>query len=293
MVSAMIFAAAWGSLAADDRLVSIVAAHNFYGDVAKQLGGDRVAVVSVLNNPDQDPHFFEMTPAIARRIADARIVIYNGLYYDPWMQKLLDATNRPGRAVIVAAAVVGRKAGDNPHLWYDPATMPAIARAVTEALSKADPAHTVEYDARLGAFINSMLPLEQKIADMRAKYAGTSIAATESVFGYMANAIGLTMRNERFQMAVMNGTEPAARDLAAFENDLRKANVGALLHNVQVTSGLANRLIGVAQAADIPVVGITESKPADVTYVDWMLRELGDLDRALQRPRKSSVATPP
>jgi zinc/manganese transport system substrate-binding protein len=287
-VSAMIFAAALA--AADDASIGVVAAENFYGDVARQLGGDRVVVSNILNNPDQDPHLFETTPAVVRQVADARIVIFNGANYDPWIQKLLEATPRSARTVISVAAVVGRKIGDNPHLWYDPATMPAVAKALAEALGNADSTHKAAYDMRLESFLASLHPLDKKIADMRARYAGVAVTATEPVFGYMANAIGLTVRNERFQMAVMNDTEPAARDLAAFENDLRKANVDVLLHNKQVTSSLANRLIDIARRANVPIVGITETEPANVSYVDWMLGELGELDQALQRSNKRSGA---
>jgi zinc/manganese transport system substrate-binding protein len=274
--------------AANDTAIGIVAAENFYGDVARQIGGDRVVVLSILNNPDQDPHLFETTPAVVREVADARIVIFNGANYDPWMQKLLDAVPRSGRTVISVAALVGRRTGDNPHLWYDPATMPAVAKAVAEALGNTDPAHKAAYDMHLQSFLASLRPLDQKIADMRAKYVGVAVTATEPVFGYMANAIGLTVRNERFQMAVMNDTEPAARDLAAFENDLRKANVNVLLHNKQVASGLSNRLINVARRANVPVVGITETAPANASYVDWMLSELSELEQALQSSHKRS-----
>jgi zinc/manganese transport system substrate-binding protein len=285
--SAIIFAAALAA-AADDAGIGVVAAENFYGDVARRIGGDRVVVSSVLNNPDQDPHLFETTPAVVRKVADARIVILNGANYDPWMQKLLDAAPRSRRTVISVAAIVGRATGDNPHLWYDPATMPAVAKAVAEALANTDPAHKAEYEMQLQSFLTSLRPLDHKIADMRAKYSGIAVTATEPVFGYMANAIGLTVRNERFQMAVMNDTEPAARDLAAFENDLRNANVNVLLHNKQVMSSLANRLINIAQRANVPVVGITETAPANVSYVDWMLAQLGELEQALQSSSKRS-----
>ncbi len=285
--SALIFAAALAA-AADDTSIGIVAAENFYGDVARQIGGDRVVVLSILNNPDQDPHLFETTAAVVRKIADARIVIFNGANYDPWMQKLLDAAPRSGRTVISVAAIAGRKTGDNPHVWYDPPTMPAVAKALSEALGNMDPAHKATYDMQLQSFLASLRPLDQKIANMRAKYAGVAVTATEPVFGYMANAIGLTVRNERFQMAVMNETEPAARDLAAFENDLRQANVNVLLHNKQVTSALSSRLLNVARRANVPVVGITETAPANASYVDWMLSELSELEQALQSSNKRS-----
>ena len=280
----MILATILGA-AADDASIGVVAAENFYGDVARQVGGGRVAVLSILSNPGQDPHLFETTPGVVRKIADARIVIFNGANYDPWMQKLLDAAPRSGRTEITAATIVGKKTGDNPHVWYDPPTMPAVARALAAALSKMDPEHKAEYEMRLQAFLTSLHPLEQKIVEMRAKYAGIPIAATEPVFGYLAGAIGLTARNERFQMAVMKDTEPAARDLAAIESDLKKRNVKVLLYNKQVTSNLTRRLIDVARSANVPVVGITETEPADTCFVNWMLSELDDLEQALQSPR--------
>jgi zinc/manganese transport system substrate-binding protein len=279
----MIVASAWGA-AADDGRIGVVAAENFYGDVARQIGGDRVAVVSILNNRDQDPHLFETTPGIVRKVADARIVIFNGANYDPWMEKLLDAAPRSGRTVLNAASVVGRKAGDNPHLWYDPSTMPAVAKALAGALIKLDLEHAVHYEARLHAYLISLRPLEQKIAEIRAKYGGVSITATEPVFGYMANALKLTVRNERFQMAVMNGTEPAARDLAALEDDLKGHKVRVLLYNRQVSDNLTRRLIELARSANIAVVGITETEPAEVSYLDWMLSEVDALEKALEGP---------
>lgn len=279
----MTVSAAFGA-AASEAAIGVVAAENFYGDVAQQIGGNRIAVMSILNNPDQDPHLFETTSGVVRKIADARIVIFNGANYDPWMQKLISAAPRAGRTVITVTAIVGKKTGDDPHVWYDPPTIPAVAKALAAALGKIDPEHKPEYEMHLQAFLASLHPLEQKILEMRAKYAGTPVTATEPVFGYMANAIGLTIRNERFQVAVMNDTEPAARDLAAFESDLKKRNVKLLLYNKQVTSNLASRLIDVARAANVPVVGITETEPADTGFVDWMLGELDELESALQGP---------
>jgi zinc/manganese transport system substrate-binding protein len=270
--------------ASNDAEIGLVAAENFYGDVAWRVGADRVTVFSILNNRDQDPHLFETTPGVVRKIADARIVIFNGADYDPWMQKLLEAAPRRGRTVITAATVVGKRAGDNPHLWYYPPTMRAIAKELAAALSKLDPEHKADFDERLKAFLASLQPLEQKIAEMRAKYAGVPITATEPVFGYMADALKLTIRNERFQMAVMNDTEPAARDLAAFENDLKTRKVKALLYNSQVTSNLTTRLIDIARRANVAVVGITETMPADTSFVDWMLSQLDALESALQSP---------
>ncbi len=136
VLAALLAIAAPPSARAADGKIAVVAAENFYGDIARQIGGDRVTVVSIMNSPDQDPHLFETTPGIVRQIAGAQIAIFNGANYDPWMEKLLSAAPQPNRKVIVAAELMHKKAGDNPHLWYDPATMPAVAKAIAAAIRR-------------------------------------------------------------------------------------------------------------------------------------------------------------
>jgi zinc/manganese transport system substrate-binding protein len=265
-------------------MVTLVAAENFYGGIAGRIGGPPVEVVSILSNPDQDPHMFEASPAVARRLADAAVVVVNGAGYDAWAGKLLGTAPRPQRIVINVAQLMGRKAGDNPHLWYDPATMPAVARAIAAALQKADPAHAADYAARLKTTLASLARIQTRVDAMRAKYAGQPVTATEPVFGLMAEAIGLTMRNRDFQTAMMNDTEPSARALAAFENDLKQHKVKALIYNRQVSEKLTERLLAIAVKAKVPVVAVSETQPAGLSFEDWMLSQLGALEQALARP---------
>jgi len=264
--------------------IRLVAAENFYGDVARQIGGPQVEVVSVLSNPDQDPHLFETSPAVLRQLAAAQVVVYNGADYDPWMPKLLAAAQRPGRTVIVAADLLGRKSGDNPHLWYDPAAMPAVARAIAATLGKADPAHAADYETRLATFLASLKPVDDKINAIRKKYAGSAVTASEPVFGDMAAALGLTMRNEKFQHAIMNDTEPAARDVAAFESDLKERRVRAMFYNKQASDKIVQQLVALARDNKVPVVGVTELVPPGMTFQQWMLGELNDTEKALAGP---------
>ena len=283
-----ILAATPAAHAADGK-IAVVAAENFYGDVARQIGGDRVAVTSIISNPGQDPHLFETTPGIVREIAAAQIAILNGADYDPWMAKLLGVTPRPGRIVITVATLVGKKPGDNPHLWYEPATMPAAAKALAEAFGKADPAHAHDYAERLVAFLASLKPLDEKVAAIRGKYSGAAVTASEPVFGYMASALGLKMRNERFQLSIMNDTEPSARDIAAFEQDLKDHKVKVMFYNKQASDKAVQRLVELARKSKIPVVGVTETMPPGVSYQDWMLGELNDTDKALGRTEFMNV----
>jgi zinc/manganese transport system substrate-binding protein len=267
--------------AAGNGKIAVVAAENFYGDVVKQLGGDQVDVTSILSNPDQDPHLFEASPKTARALQHASLVVYNGADYDPWMAKLLAASKNAKRTVIVAADLVGKKSGDNPHLWYAPTTMPAVARAVSAALVAADPAHKNAYDANLAKFLDSLKPIDAKVAALHASYAGVPVTATEPVFGYMSDAIGLDMRNLRFQLATMNDTEASASDIAAFERDLREKRVRVLIYNSQATEALTRRMLKLAQQSQVPTMSVTETEPAGKNYQQWMLAQLDALGTAL------------
>lgn len=264
--------------------IPVVAAENFYGDVAAAIGGSHVAVTSILSNPDEDPHLFEASPSVARNLAAARLVIYNGADYDPWVAKLLAANSAPDRSVIVAADLTGKRPGDNPHLWYDPATMPAVAAAIANRLAAIDPADKADFDANLAALDASLQQVATKVAAIKAKFAGAEVTATEPVFGYMASALGLKMRNESFQLAVMNDTEPSARDTAAMESDLKNARVKVFFYNSQVTDPLTGRLLKLANAAHVPVVGVSETEPSGKTFATWMLDQLDATDKALAGP---------
>jgi len=162
--------------------------------------------------------------------------------------------------------------------------MPAAAKALADAFGKADPAHQADYAARLQTFLDSLKPLAEKIAAIRGKYAGAAVTASEPVFGYMAAALGLKMRNERFQLSIMNDTEPSARDVAAFEQDLKDHKVRVMFYNKQASDKIVLHLVELARAAKVPVVGVTETIPPGLTYQDWMLMQLTDTEKALAGP---------
>ncbi len=259
----------------------IVAAENMYGDLPSQIGDGVVSVRSILNNPNQDPHLFAASPSVAIALAGADIVIVNGADYDPWMAGLLAAEPARGRTVITVAELLGRKPGDNPHLWYDPQTAPLLGRRLAQMLGTRDPAHAADYARNADALLASLKPIAARIAALRAEFAGTPVTATEPVYGLMAAALGLTMRNSAFQTAVMNGTEPAPAEVAAFENDLRQRRVRILFYNSQVTDDLTRGLLALARQSGIPVVGVTETEPAGLDYQAWMNAGLGAVEKAL------------
>jgi len=236
-----------------------VAAENFYGDLATQIGGANVAVTSILSNPDDDPHLFEASAETAKALSDAKIVIVNGVDYDSWMEKLLGASKAAGRKEILVGALVGRKAGDNPHLWYDPAYMKAAAKALVADLIAVDAAHKADYEQAGAKFLDSLKPLDDKIAAMRKSYAGQPVTASEPVFGYLADLIGLKVRNEKYALAIMNNAEPTPSEVAAFENDLKGKKVKVMLYNAQASEPAVGKLVQLAKDNGIPVVGVSET----------------------------------
>lgn len=272
----------WQAQAADAAL-RIVAAENFYGDVATQLAGPDAHVTSILSNPNADPHLFEAAPATARALASANLVIYNGLGYDPWVNRLLASTAVRGRRVLEVAALVHARQGANPHLWYDPPVMPAVARAVARQLQQLDPGHQIQYQQRLQRFLRSLQLFEARVSVLRQRYAGLTVTATEPLPAYLVAALGMHMANQRFQLAVMNNTEPGARQVAEFERSLRTRSVRVLMFNRQTVGPAVRRLLRIAGEAHVPVVGMTETEPPGLDYQRWMLGQLEQLNQALSR----------
>lgn len=269
------------ALAAAAGRLNIVAAENFYADVARQIGGPQVEVTSILNNPAMNPHLFEVSPSAARAVSRAQIVIYNGIDYDPWMPKLLAAARNTQRTTIDVAKLAGKRRGDNPHIWYDTNTMIAFAKVLAQTLASADPAHQADYRRRLARFQHSMQPIETKISVLRGRLAGTPVTATEPVFGYMLDALGMSVRNKLFQLSVMNGTEPGATEVAALENDLKTQRVRLLVYNGQTSDPLAARMRRLAMESRIPVLAVTETEPPGKTYQAWIMSELDAVNQAM------------
>jgi zinc/manganese transport system substrate-binding protein len=211
-------------------------------------------------------------------------VIANGIDYDPWIDTLLRASPSQNRKLIVVGDLAGKKAGDNPHLWYDPQNVVAMARELSSALAQEDTANKSVYAQRLADFEVSLQPIKERIAQIKGRYAGTPVAATEPVFGYMFEALGMVVKEMSFQNSVMNDTEPSVSDVAKFENDLKGHKLKLLVYNSQATDPAADRLKSLAEAAGIPVVGATETKPNGKTYQAWMMSEVTEVGKAFGMP---------
>ena len=209
-------------------------------------------------------------------------MIANGAGYDPWVARLLRTAPGPRTVITVADLVPGART--NPHAWFDPSALPALAQALATALATADPPNATAYTDRARAFAASWAPIQAKVAALRTRLAGQPVTATEPVFGLMTDAIGLQSRHDRFQRALMNGTEPRASDIAALEADLRNRRVRLLVHNGQSTSPTADRMLRLARASNIPVLAVGETLPAETTAQAWIRGLLDALEAALPPP---------
>jgi zinc/manganese transport system substrate-binding protein len=265
--------------------IPVLGAENFYADLLSQIGGSRVTASSILNDPSADPHAYEASPIAAKLVADAKLVIVNGIGYDDFMQKLLGASTKPERIVVNVQDILGVKGDVNVHVWYDPATMPKVAEAATAALTKLDPQEAAYFADQKAKYLSSLKPWNDKIAALKAKYAGTPIAFTENVGGYLTDAIGLeVLTPSSFMEAIESGTDPAPADVAAERDLITGRKVKALLYNSQVTSPLTEQIRALAVQNNIPVVAFAETIPPSFkTFQEWQLAQLGDLERALAK----------
>jgi zinc/manganese transport system substrate-binding protein len=270
--------------AAAPAKIPIVAAENFYGDVVGQIAGGHVLLTSIISDPNVDPHEYESSTRDMAAIARARLVIINGAGYDDFMTKLLRATPNPQRETLVVANLAGRKNGDNKHLWYNPATMLLVTRWITDFLVRADPGSARSYQNGLLLFETSYKPFPEKVASLRTRFAGTPIAVTEPIFGYMAEALGFKiLTSEQFQKAIEEGQDPPARALAEMTEQLRKHQVKVLIYNLQTVSPVTDRIRKDAGRLGIPIIPVSETLPPGLSYQRWMLKQLDELEVALNK----------
>jgi zinc/manganese transport system substrate-binding protein len=263
----------------------VVASTNVYGDIVRQIGGSHVAVTSVLTDPNADPHLFEPGTANGLAVARARVVIENGLDYDSFMARLERSAPNSDRRVLTIADVLGVHGADaNPHLWYDVPALPRIATAIERALASADSKHAAAYRQGLHDFVASLAPLQRAVAAIRAAHGGARVAYTEPVPGYLVQAAGLrNLAPSSFTRPIEQGTEPSASAVAAMTAIATKRQIRALLYNKQAISPITAQIRADAQRAGVPVVPITETLPANLTFQQWQLGQVEELQKALAR----------
>jgi zinc/manganese transport system substrate-binding protein len=269
--------------------IAVVAAENEYGDVATQIGGRYVAVTSIESNPNTDPHTYEVSPSVADDVSKAQLVIQNGVGYDTFMNKIESASPSHSRQVIdVQQLLKLPNSTPNPHLWYSPTTMPAVAEAIDADLSRLDPSQTSYFGSNTLAFIQSLTPWTTAIAAFKADHPSVTVATTEPVADYMLEAVGAdNLTPFRFQSDIMNGVDPSPQDVSLETNLLDHHRVQVFVYNQQVTDSLTQSFIADAHHAGVPVVGVYETMPSGYHYQTWMVAEVQALLNAVVNHRST------
>ena len=285
-VIATVAAACSGSASGASSSGKIVAvgAENEYADVIQQVGGKYVQASAIMSNPSTDPHTFEASIAVAREVGSAQLIVQNGVGYDNFMTTIENAAPNSARKVIDVQQLLGLPdSTPNPHLWYNPSTMPKVADAIAADLAALQPSHAAYFKANAAAFTASLGTLRSAIASFKAAYPGTPVATTEPVADYLLTALGAdNLTPWTFQADVMNGVDPSPQNVAAERALFTQRKVRALLYNQQVTDSLTQSFITLAKQNNIPVIGVYETMPVPgFDYQTWMLTEVQDLRKAV------------
>lgn len=270
------------SLPMQSQTIHVVAAENFYGDIVQQLGGSHVQVLSILSDPNTDPHEYESSVQDSIAVAKANIVIENGLDYDTWMDKLLSASPNNKRILLIGGKLATHPLPDNPHVWYGIDNIQAIAGKIAESLKNVDPTDAKEFDQNLNKFDTSLQSITQKISDIKSQYNGTPVALTETIYLYQTQPEGLNVLTPfSFEKAIAEGNDPSADDVAKATDEITKKQVKILIYNVQTVTPVTTNLQNEAKQQNIPVVPVSETMPQSKHYQNWMLDQVTNLQNAL------------
>jgi zinc/manganese transport system substrate-binding protein len=264
-------------------VVQVVAGENFWGDIATQLGGVRASVQSVVTDPNADPHEYESSTNDARAFATANLVILNGAGYDDWGQKLLQASPNQARHVLDVADLLGKKSGDNPHFWYDPDFVIKVADKITAEYKSIDSADSSYFDQQRSAFTTALQPYMHRLAEIKQKFSGVPVGATETVFVYLASYLGLNLISPAaFMQAVSEGNDPPANTVVAFQDQIAHRAIKVLVYNTQTATAVTTNLRIAATQQSIPVVGVSETlQPVTASFQEWQDSQLIALENAL------------
>ncbi len=262
--------------------IPVVAAENFYGDVVKQIGGSHVDVTSILSDPNVDPHEYESNVNNAKAVTKAKLVIESSGGYDGWMDKLLSASPNSSRLLIKGFDLAPTKLPDNVHVWYNVDNMVAIAQTMTDDLKKLDATDASTFDSNFQTFKQSLDQVHTKMSEIKAKYSGSPVGLTETIYLYQTQPLGLKVLTPfEFQKAMAEGNDPPADTVIAAENQVKGKQIKILIYNQQTVSPVTTKLQNDAKAEQIPIVPVTETMPPNKHYQSWMLDQLSTLENGL------------
>jgi len=283
LIGLFIFFGGMTSAHADQGTIQVVAAENFWGSLVSQLGGNHVSVVSVVSDPNADPHEYESNANTAKIFATANYVILNGAGYDSWADKLLSAGTNTKRKVLNVADLLGKKNGDNPHFWYNPDYVNQVTFKMEQDLISIDPSNTEYYKEQYAQLQKALGSYQNRVLSIKNQFGKTPVACTESIFFYPAAALGLNLISPaEFMDAIDEGNDPPVQSVVKFQQLIKDKKIQVLVYNEQTVTPITESIKKMATDAGIPIVGITETiQPPDATFQDWMNGELMAIENAL------------
>lgn len=264
--------------------INVVASLDFYGETAKAVLGDKGTVTSIIDKPSMEPHEYEPTTNTAKLVSKADVIVYNGLGYDTWMNRL-SADNTGTTKVNVAQGIMNKQNGDNEHIWYNLKTMPKLANALAEQFGKRQPQNKAYFKRNAQRYIQSLKPLDQKVAQLRRNSRQARVNVSEPVFDYSLTEMGYRQNNNHYAQAVQNDTDPSPKDIKQMQADIRHHKIAFFVVNTQEISKMTTNLLSLAKKSGVPIVRVTESQPAGTTYKTWMMRQFNEVQRAQKAAR--------
>jgi zinc/manganese transport system substrate-binding protein len=266
--------------------LQVAAAENFWGSIAAQLGGEKVAVSSIIVNPDTDPHSYEPTASDGVAMARSQMAIVNGIGYDGWASKLIAANPSSARTVLDVGALLGLTAGENAHQWYSPASVLRVSTQIAVDYKRLDPRDAAYFDRRRMLFETSGLAEYNRLRrEIRTRYAGVPVGYSESIFQPLGEDLGLRLATPySFAKAIAEGTDVSAADKQTVDRQAESAAIKVWIYNSQNVTPDVQRVNQLARAARIPIATITETlAPASATFEQWQSAQLSSLLAALRR----------
>ena len=289
-----IFAVACGSNGAakqsssNGSKIQVVASLDFYGEVAKAVGGNKVSVQSIINNPAVYPHDYEPTTKVGKSVASADLVVASGIGYDGWMDKVVKSADKSKNYLRVADDLMNKKEGDNEHIWYDPRTMPKLANTLADKFAKKDPADKATFKANAKKYIASLDDLNTLINKLKSKVNGQLVDVSEPVFGYALDYLGYKVNDDHFSKSTEDGTDYSAKDIHGIETDIKEKKIAFFVNNIQASSKTVNQLVKLAEQNNVPVLKVTETLPKGKNYRTWMTSQYQQLEKIQDQATNSA-----
>lgn len=265
------------------KSIHVTSSVNFYGEVAKNVLGKYGKVTSIINNPNIDPHDFNPASSDAKNVYQANLVIYNGLGYDSWAQKLLSSNKNVDS--INVGSLMGKKTGDNPHIWYNVATMEKLANELAAKFAKLQPNNKKDFENNAKAYIAKLKVLNTQLADIKKNKINKPVAVSEPVFDYSLSNMGYTVSDKSFEEATEKDNDPSPKSIREIQNDIKDHKLAFFVYNKQVNSKTVTNLVKLAKQNNVPVVSVTETKPSnEPTYISWMQNQYKEI-QAIQNKK--------